>query len=247
MKLPKALDVYIKKTRTYFFGLLAITPLLVLYESATEYLSRPVPGVVVAAAEKRNSAELLVKRALWYTKLRKNWMQWGAFGALVAGSFWLAKQQGNVDFKLVHFPYLIFESLIYALFFGFAISKVRGLMNLQADGATQNTMAKEMLLAAGAGIYEELLFRLLLLSVLAYVFRKVVSAKPMLHNTLAILLSAAIFSLYHYWTYADVPSVDSFLFRLYAGSILGILFVLRGVGVSVYTHAFYNLFLLFRG
>ncbi len=245
-KQPKAIGIYLKKTRSCFFGLLAITPLLILYESASEYIYRPSPGVV-AAPEVRNSAEILIKRVLWFAQVRKNIFLWAVFAALLLWAFWQAKKQGNLDFKLVYFPYQIFESLVYALVFGFAISKLTTYLKLQANRPVENSLNMKMTLGLGAGIYEELLFRFLLVSALAFILQKILKTKPIYHNTLAILLAAVVFSLYHYWNNTEVLTTDSFLFRFYAGCILGALYILRGIGVSVYTHSFYDLLLLFRG
>jgi len=245
-KQPKAIGIYIKKTRSCFFGLLAITPLLILYESASEYLYRQAPGIV-AAPEVRNSAEILIKRALWFAQIRKNIFLWVVFAALLLWAFWQAKKQGDLDFKLIYFPYQVFESLVYALVFGFAISKLTTYLKLQANEQTQNSLSMKMTLGLGAGIYEELLFRFVLVSVLALVFSKVLKTKPIYHNSLAVLFAAVVFSLYHYWNNIEVLTIDSFLFRFYAGCILGALYILRGIGASVYTHSFYDLLLLFRG
>jgi membrane protease YdiL (CAAX protease family) len=246
-KQPKAVDIYLKKTRTCFFGLLAITPLLILYESASEYLHRQPAESVVAAPEVRNSAEILIKRVLWFAQIRNNIYLWAVFAAVLALAFWQAKKQGNIDFKFVYFPYQIFESLVYALVFGFAVSKLAVYLKLQSNGQGQNELSAKMTLALGAGIYEELLFRFLLVSLLALLFRKVLTPKAIYHNLLAVIIAAVIFSLYHYWNNTEVLNSDSFLFRFYAGCILGALYVLRGIGVTVYTHAFYDLLLLFRG
>jgi len=246
-KQPKAVETYLKKTRTCFFGLLAITPLLIIYESASDYLHRQPTESVVAATEVRNSAEILIKRVLWFAQVRKNVYLWAVYAAVLLWAFWRAKKQGNVDFKLVYFPYQIFESLVYALVFGFAISKLAAYLKLQANGQPGSELNMKMTLAVGAGIYEELLFRLLLVSLLVFIFRKVISAKPLYHQSLAVIIAAVIFSLYHYWNSTEVLTTDSFLFRFYAGCILGALYVLRGIGTSVYTHSFYDLLLLFRG
>jgi len=245
-KQPKAIGIYLKKTRSCFFGLLAIAPLLIVYESASEYLHRQAPGIV-AVPEVRNSAEILIKRVLWFAHIRQNIFLWGVFAVLLLGAFWQAKKQSDLDFKLIYFPYQVFESLVYALVFGFAISKLTIYLKLQANEQTQNSLSMKMTLGLGAGIYEELLFRFVLVSVLALVFSKVLKTKPIYHNSLAVVLAAVIFSLYHYWNNTEVLTTDSFLFRFYAGCILGALYVVRGIGVSVYTHSFYDLLLLFRG
>lgn len=246
-KQPRAVEVYLQQTRTHFFGLLAVAPLLVVYEAANDYLNRPAQGDVASRIEIRNSAELLIKRVLWFAHAQSNLMLWIVFGLVLLWAFWLAQKQGRLSFKPVYFPYQVFESLVYALVFGFAVSKIKAMLTLQASSGEHGLLTQRMILAMGAGIYEELLFRFLLVSAFAFIFHKLLRPHPVFGYAVAVLAAAVVFSMYHYWNHADVWSTDSFLFRLYAGCILGALYVLRGIGVAVYTHAFYDLFLLFRG
>jgi membrane protease YdiL (CAAX protease family) len=61
----------------------------------------------------------------------------------------------------------------------------------------------------------------------------------------AFLLSSVAFSLVHYLPPAGDPwSFGSFTFRSLAGLAFATLFKLRGFAVAVYTHAFYDVFVL---
>jgi hypothetical protein len=54
-----------------------------------------------------------------------------------------------------------------------------------------------------------------------------------------------VFSLVHYLPpYGDPFAFGSFTFRLLAGIIFATLYKLRGFAVAVYTHAFYDIFVL---
>jgi membrane protease YdiL (CAAX protease family) len=108
------------------------------------------------------------------------------------------------------------------------------------------TMGAKMTLALGAGIYEELLFRFFILSLLLLIFDKLVGGKRVVQVLLAILISAALFSGFHYLGGREAFAFSSFWFRFYAGLILGALYVVRGIGVTSYTHAIYNLLLILR-
>ena len=44
----------------------------------------------------------------------------------------------------------------------------------------------------------------------------------------------------------DSFSVHSFLFRFVAGIILSAIFIFRGLGIAVYTHATYDVLTVFR-
>ncbi|MFO0914406.1 MAG: CPBP family intramembrane glutamic endopeptidase [Pirellulales bacterium] len=95
----------------------------------------------------------------------------------------------------------------------------------------------------GAGIYEEVLFRLLLLSALAGLALAAGLERPVA-GALAIGISSFFFALAHYQTLVpagEVLEANSFQFRLAAGLFFGILFWNRGFGITVGTHAIYDL------
>ena len=108
----------------------------------------------------------------------------------------------------------------------------------------------------GAGIYEELLFRLMMLPAVAVLL----SFCGMKRNTsfaLAVLTTSLLFAAAHYrlditlgpiqWA---TPSGDpfewmSFVFRLMAGSFFSIVFLYRGFGIAVGAHAMYDILVYF--
>ena len=58
----------------------------------------------------------------------------------------------------------------------------------------------------------------------------------------ALVVSSLVFALYHHVGAAGEPfALDRFAFRAAAGTILGLLFALRGLAVVVYMHVFYDL------
>ena len=58
----------------------------------------------------------------------------------------------------------------------------------------------------------------------------------------AVLLSALVFSLFHHIGPGASPLLRrEFVFRAIAGLVLGVMFVLRGFGVCVYTHTLYDI------
>jgi hypothetical protein len=197
----------------------------------------------------RNSAEVMIKRMLWFMGLRENLLLWAAYLLLLGWAFWLAKKQQVLNFKFVYLPYIIFESTIYALFFGFLVGQLteRSTLSILLQAKSQAAdMGTKMTLAVGAGIYEELLFRFILISLLVFIFHKLSGSTHVVYSLLAVVLSAVLFSGFHYLGNREVFMFESFLFRFYAGVILGLLFVLRGIAVASYTHAIYNLLLIFR-
>jgi membrane protease YdiL (CAAX protease family) len=104
----------------------------------------------------------------------------------------------------------------------------------------------QLSIASGAGLYEELLFRLLLMgvlfSVLSTIFQRVHTRQFArgLSFLLALLISSAIFSLAHAWGNPDALSTAPFLFRFFGGCALGLLYAWRGITVVAYAHATFD-------
>jgi hypothetical protein len=110
----------------------------------------------------------------------------------------------------------------------------------------------ELVSYLGAGIYEELLFRLMLLPLLVLLVRSAGAPAPVA-LIWSILAGSLLFAAAHYrldlqfgpWAF-DLSSGEtfdwaSFCFRLLAGGFFSCLFWFRGFGVAVGAHAVYDL------
>ena len=93
----------------------------------------------------------------------------------------------------------------------------------------------------GAGIYEELLFRLIVLSLLIRLFQRGPKASPAAVYG-AILLSSILFSAAHHVGAAgEAFLLFPFLFRTIAGVYFSLLFRYRGFGIAAGCHALYDI------
>jgi membrane protease YdiL (CAAX protease family) len=93
----------------------------------------------------------------------------------------------------------------------------------------------------GAGIYEELLFRLLLYSALLMLLRRI-GLSTLLAVSLTALASSLLFSAAHHVGPHGEPLEDYvFLFRTIAGLYFSLVFQWRGFGVAVGAHACYDI------
>ena len=100
----------------------------------------------------------------------------------------------------------------------------------------------------GAGIYEELIFRLVLICLLMLLFQDVFKLDHKNSIILSVLISAALFSAHHHIDFlsgrlnpADPFNLTRFFFRTLAGVYFAGLFAIRGFGITAGTHAFYNI------
>jgi membrane protease YdiL (CAAX protease family) len=98
--------------------------------------------------------------------------------------------------------------------------------------------------SAGAGLYEELFFRAILLGAVFIVVKDGLNLRPFVAGVLALLLSAAVFSAAHFLPGGGPPSADAFAYRLMAGVLLGVIYLNRGFGIAAWTHALYDMYVL---
>jgi len=104
----------------------------------------------------------------------------------------------------------------------------------------------------GAGIYEELIFRLVLMCILMILFQDLMRFDHKNSIVLSVLISAALFSAHHHIVFVNgqfAPTAPfnwtEFGFRTIAGVYFAILFAIRGFGVTAGTHAFYDIIATF--
>ncbi len=96
--------------------------------------------------------------------------------------------------------------------------------------------------AAGAGVYEELIFRFLLVSALGWLLGELLRLWRPATVGFAVVLAAVVFAACHFDPLgADAFSWRSFGARSVAGVYLGTLFATRGLAVAGGCHAAYNL------
>ena len=115
-----------------------------------------------------------------------------------------------------------------------------GQFALMAGGAHNAPWQQMLVFSVGAGIYEELLFRLLGIMVLHVIFVDLLPLKDHWGAALAVVGSAVAFALYHF---SDQNPFDWNKCLLYTGAGLyfAFVYVLRGFGVVVATHAMYDI------
>jgi membrane protease YdiL (CAAX protease family) len=99
----------------------------------------------------------------------------------------------------------------------------------------------------GAGVYEELLFRMMLLPPVIWTM-KAWGAKRVPGAAIALLVTSLLFAFAHYvgphgepFLWLDRTFWFGFTFRFAAGMLFGTLFVCRGFGIAAGTHAGYDI------
>ena len=101
----------------------------------------------------------------------------------------------------------------------------------------------DLVASAGAGVYEEVLFRLLLMGGLVAILHGYLGGHESWVVPLAAIASALIFSYAHHGIGGEPWDARIFWIRAAMGVLLGVIFWARGLGIVVYTHTLYNVVL----
>ncbi len=222
------------------YSILFAFPLLLLYELLALLISHS------AFAGVRNGADVLLK-TLFVSLGGRTGL--AIFGTLLIGiGGWVVwrdhrRRGGRINSRV--FVGMFAESLVYAALLGGVVSTLTAwllpgpLYTLQGSQIAI-PVGTQLVISLGAGIYEELLFRVLLVSGLFALGSYLGWRKPVA-LAVAIVGSALIFSGFHYvGPLGDELTLPSFTFRAIAGLLLSGLYVARGLGIAAWTHALYD-------
>lgn len=114
---------------------------------------------------------------------------------------------------------------------------------LEGGSAGAETWQAKVTLSIGAGLYEELLFRLVLVTAIHFVTFDLIRMREPAASVIAVAGGAIAFAVYHNVSFVNDP-VSMSAFYLAAGLYFGLVFMLRGFGVVVGCHAVYDLMAL---
>lgn len=243
--LPATRASYWHTSRSPRYSLLFVLPLLVAYEALAVLVNRDLTGGL------RNGADVLLKSAFAQVAGARGPL---VFGVLLVGGIVVAavrdrrRHPGPLRGRV--FLMMLAESALLALVFGVVVGVITAQLLAALPGLAAGPLdgvgwPAALMVSLGAGLYEELLFRVLLVSALLVLARRVLGLGPWPATILAVVLGALLFSAFHYvGPYGDRLELGSFTFRAVAGLAFSGLYVTRGFGITAWTHALYDVFLL---
>jgi hypothetical protein len=228
---------YFSATRHPWACLVFILPLLAAYEGGVLWLGSTDPSAL------RNGADTWLRWALDALGLRQLYWAPVMLAAFLVGWSWLRRRDRPTDMLGVWIGMAI-ESAVFAVglwALSLGLAPFLDRLGVQLTSAQQIEPAFEQAITfLGAGIYEEVLFRLLLFAGLVWLLRSAAVGKP-LALLLASVTSATVFSsAHHLGPYGEPFNNFVFLFRTLAGLYFTVVFSLRGFGITVGAHAFYD-------
>ena len=245
-----ALRAYWSKTRAPRYSLVFAIPLFLLYEALAASLAN-APGVQSV----RNAADVLLKSTFVLVSGSRGSLIF--FATVIAVSVFLiirdvSKTRERPQAK--YFAWMLGESAVLALLLGIVVGTLTqkllgGLSAISMQTAEAQSLANmgvgtRLMLSLGAGLYEELLFRVILVGGLAFGL-KWLTLGILPSGLIATVIGALIFSAFHYvGQYGEPWQVASFTYRTIAGLVFSALYLTRGFGITAWTHALYDVYVL---
>lgn len=231
---------YAAYTRSPLQSVLFILPALIVYELGLFFFNHSdITGI-------RNGADVLMRHFYAMFGLYGFYAFAASLLLAIGITFWVEYHgHGRITLEPRYYLWMAGESLLYGAVLFIVLSEVAAI-NIQIPPLFEPGVWQRVVLAIGAGIYEEFVFRVLVVSGVATLVSLGLKWSKTAAYVLGILVSAGIFAWFHYvGVYGDVFQVRTFLLRMLAGVLLSVLYVLRGFGITAYAHIVYDFIIIF--
>jgi Type II CAAX prenyl endopeptidase Rce1-like len=221
-----ALVAYLKRSERPLQSLIFIAPLILIHEIGWRlagsrllvfHLLGQFFALFGATATYLPALSLVGVLLAWHIAARDKWT---IHVPTLAGMF--------IESLLLALPLLAFAA-------GLARWNPRPLL-----AAVDQDWTQRIVIAVGAGVYEELIFRLAALTLLHLLLVDVFKVPKNRAAVSMVLISALMFSFYHYLG-AEKFAWKTCLFRTASGIYFATVFLCRGFGVTAGSHAFYDI------
>ncbi len=233
---------YWSTTRRPLPCLVFVAPILLAYELGVFWLGGD------SADALRTGADAWMRRGLVALSLTDRWFLPLSLILVLVG--WQAVDRRDWRFSPATLLGMAIESVVLAIALvglskvvdlGFTRLEQAGAPSLATTAPGSGHPAAPLIGFLGAGVYEETLFRLVLIPLIFGALR-VLQTPAVLASALAVTAAGLLFSLAHH---AGIPGEAftwfAFIFRWLAGVYFAWVFVVRGFGIAVGTHTAYDI------
>ncbi len=239
---------YWDRSRRPLQALWFLMPMVLLYELGTlVYATDPTQGItrsIYARSLLRDFFELLgatgyylpgmivvVVLLVWHLVRQDPWRLWP----------WLYVGMW-VEAAVLAVPLLVFAMVLFrepVADPAMVLQALGASGQAQVNAAVRDPWQAQLVFSLGAGIYEELLFRLIGITVLHMLLVDVLALPRHIGAVGAVVLSAVAFAVYHF-SEANPFAWRKCAFYVGAGVYFAAVYVMRGFGIVAGTHAVYD-------
>lgn len=227
---------YWSDTHTPLYSFIFTIPLFIIYEIGILSISASSMPLL------RNGADVLMRQILGIFGI---YGMYGFSGSFLVGFLVTFLRQKNklksTEIRGEYLLKMLGESLLWSVLLWAFLSTLPTL--LMSNGKV--FLFQQIVLAVGAGIYEEFVFRVILITILAKILKLIFQWNNSAQKTGAVIIAAIMFSLFHFLgDFGDPPDLRLFIIRFSAGLFLGVIYIFRGFGIAAYTHSIYDLLIM---
>ncbi len=260
---------YLDSTRRPLYGLIFLLPLIILYEYCVLRGDTAQFPLTVA------SFVWLIRLAEWIGVHATLAWSFPGFVVAVILIFWQLSSDYSWRVKPKWLGWMWVESFLLSIplfVILFAQNAIQNALFYSPDESTTMAAANSLpslagttaaiipniVISVGAGIYEELVFRLILLGLFITILEDIIKLRSITAITIATLLSAVLFSAHHhvgmdfsantisdFFVELEPFTLNRFFFRSIAGIYFAILFHYRGYGITAGAHCMYDIIVTF--
>jgi hypothetical protein len=226
------MKAYLAATQSRSYNFIFSGILLILYEASIVFLKPPVV----------NGVDVWFQ---YFLRQLPNGSYVVSGGLLIAGLvIWYMDRKEGLKIEPRYFLWMFAESAVYALLIYQFLPQFMGkILHNQVGAQASLTLLQKIGLSFGAGFYEELMFRLIVVYAITYFiqFTPFMILNPWMRGAMVAAISAFLFSAAHYvGQMGDELELYSFVYRWLFGVIMSGLLILRNFGITAWTHGLYD-------
>lgn len=219
-------------SRSPYYSFIFVLPFLAMYEVMVLFLNRDQMILL------RNGADVLMRQFL------SIFGEWGFYvlsiSYILIFLFVFLIQKKDWNITVIKSDYLL-GMLAEGTVWGFGLYFFMRYIPVFLMFPSGKELFQQITLAIGAGLYEELVFRVISITVIFHLLRLIFQWDKQFSLIISIVISATIFSSFHFvGPYGDVFTLSLFIYRSFAGILLGVIYVVRGFGIVSYAHMIYD-------
>lgn len=241
--MPRTLSTYQEIRRTPTYHIYAVLPVFLAYIAGSFFLNAGEGVRVVNGAEK-----ILFDTATLFGTLPPVAAEFFLVATVSGILYWDRQKHGLITPRLSFFALTAVEALFAGLALMVATSWLTGIVFHLAAGPTEMIAAQSESLsifktihAFGSGLYEELLYRVILLGGVLALFRALRIPGTFARVTAVVFVAILSAWLHYTGPFQDSFAVYPFLYRVYGGVFCSAVYLWRGFGTAAWSHVIFDI------
>lgn len=245
-------ETYWQAVRRPVYALIFLLPMMVLYETGVVLWGHEAAREALRNANiryegqvLRNGADALIRKLLGHLGDELGWGGLFVSGGVIIITLivWQVASRQSWSLRFDHLVGMFSESVLYASLLPLTYC-LASLQPFRAAMGAGRQYCMDLTFDLGSGVYEEFIFRLVLVSCLVVLLKRVFRVETGPAKFTAVVLAALVFaSAHHLGSLGETFDWMTFTLRAIVGLFFGAIFVARGFGVAAGTHVFYNIVL----